>query len=199
MNAIPPKYKLLSLAVLFLLNYFCLYSESFAEAALSSQQAAVNQTIPTVDLAELDFQVRVDATNIAPGDVVPFYLTITNTTNFPLEPIALVTMPPNHTSFSLAESTAGWLQSGGDSALCYDGTPTGFSCVMLIDSLVAGESRVSIFAVKVDPNIPSDSDAIALLANIYPADQQPSIPNHTPPVSGQDNSDKSTLFLPFFN
>lgn len=89
----------------FLCSYLYLYIELYAATEFASTQAPANQTIPFVDLADLDFQVSVGATTIAPGDVIPFYLTITNTTNSPLEPIALVTMPPNYTSFVATEST----------------------------------------------------------------------------------------------
>ena len=193
------KYKIFPTILFLAFNCLYFHANLYGATKFSLTQTITNQTIPVINLADLDFRIRVETTTIAPSDVIPFYLTITNTTNLPLNSIALVTMSPNHTSFAAAESTAGWLQSGSDSALCYDGLPTGFSCALIIDSLLAGETIVKIFAVKVDPNIPLDSLNISLSANIYPADQQPPTPYIAPPVSGQNSPDKALLFLPFFN
>lgn len=176
------------------------------DSSFTSLKVANAQTIPVVDLSELDFRVAVEATTVAPGEVILFRLQITNTSTYTLAPTALITTPPDNTSFSLAESSDGWLQSGTESTPCADGHPAGYTCFLTLDRLSAGETAEAIFAVVIDPDFPFDGERISLLANIYPADQQPLAPNPPPPATGQDDPTLNpagtidhTIFLPLFN
>lgn len=185
MKAIP-----LFRSILLLIGLFCVLIFCFADSQTHRSRAANAQTIPIVDLADLDFAVTVGAKYVSPGEVVPFYITITNSFSLPLENFQLVTSPPAHTTFSQENSSENWLESGMESVPCADGNQPGQLCYFTINSLDADAAVTITFAVRIDRDIPANSAPISLQANIYAVGQGPTAPPlPSDPPSGQGNAD----------
>lgn len=187
--------------MLLTIGFLCIAIFCIVTSQPSAARPNDSQIIPVVNLANLDFAVTAGASNVQAGDVVPFYLAITNTFSLPLENFVLVTTPPTYTTFSLIESSNGWMEIGTDDTPCIDRSPPGQHCSYMIDSMAANSAITLTFAVQIDQDIPSSNDPVSLRANIYALGAVPEVPTEQP--SGQGDNDNGPdaqptqlLFMP---